>query len=199
MFLRGSGNEHHSRTEAGIKLFISFFISSTADEKRGPARGLNADKKLRSWDTRTLFRISGRELHFPMAAIINTQLRRYINIIDIKYYKLSNMTTSLVISYVSIWATCHRIKSWQNTPICSVGRLLLPAGREKNGRSSTLLFCLRLNLWDKCSVNGDGKKMPFSGLDVTWNLLSPYCKKKSWGWRWCRSFPSKKEGTPWEK
>ena len=44
LFLWGSGKEHRSRTEAGIKLFISFFISLTADKKRGPARGLNADK-----------------------------------------------------------------------------------------------------------------------------------------------------------
>jgi hypothetical protein len=44
MFLRDSGKERHSRTEAGIKLFISFVMSLTADEKRGPARGLNADK-----------------------------------------------------------------------------------------------------------------------------------------------------------
>ena len=44
VFLWGFGKERHSRTEAGIKLFISFFMSLTADKKRGPARGRNADK-----------------------------------------------------------------------------------------------------------------------------------------------------------
>ena len=44
MFLWGFRKQRHSWTEAGIKLFISFFMSLTADKKRGPARGRNADK-----------------------------------------------------------------------------------------------------------------------------------------------------------